>query len=41
MAKYILTDGYDRDRVWVHKSKDDLISHLLEMIGDMDLEVEK
>jgi len=36
--KYILTDGYDEDRVWIHKNKDELISHLLEMIGDLTLE---
>jgi len=39
--KYKLMDGYDKDKVWIFKNKNDLISHLLGIIGDMTLEVEE
>lgn len=39
--KYILTDLYDEERVWIHKNKDQVIEHLLQMLGDMKLEREE
>lgn len=36
--KYILTDLCDEDRQWVLKNKDQVITRLMEMIGDLRLE---
>ena len=38
MVKYVLTDLYDEDRVWILKNKDEVIRLLMEMIGDLNLE---
>jgi uncharacterized protein (DUF2461 family) len=36
--KYILTDEFDEERQWVLKNKDEVITRLMEMIGDLKLE---
>ena len=37
--KYILTDNFDEDvRVYIYRSKDEVINHLLTMLGEMTLE---
>lgn len=36
--KYILTDLYDEERQWILKNKDEVITALMQMIGDLRLE---
>jgi hypothetical protein len=40
MAKYVLTDNYDMKTI-TFRTKDALINHLMDKIGDLELRVVK